>query len=252
MDRMSAFRVVSVGVVLPLLFAAPPAAASSISLDDPAILGTPIVLQTLIGQGSVQVGDKLFDQFFYSSTGDMPDASGVNVIPIVDAYGNYGLRFQGGFVDLYGDGPSDALISYRVTVTEPGFLISDVHLSGNPSVFGKKCHSSRYGCQASGVLGVTETFLLDDPFTELVIYDIDPGPSQLVDWALLTTPLQTLHVQKNILAFADKKKTVATLSFIDQTFSQVTAIPEPSTISLLIVGLAAAWQMRRISRIRRP
>ena len=243
MDRMSAGSVVSVGVVL-LLTAASPVAASSITLGGPTVLGSPVVLGTLIGDGSIQVGDKLFDQFFYSSTGDMPDAYGVNVIPIVDPYGNYGLRFQGGFVDLYGDGPSDALIAYRVSVTDPGFLISDVHLSGNPAVFGKKCYGG-HRCKESGLIGVTETFLLDDPFTELLIFDIDPGPSQFVDWALLTTPLQTLHVQKNILALAGKKS-VATLSFVDQTFSQV-VVPEPSTISLLVVGLAAVWHLRRRS-----
>jgi hypothetical protein len=239
MYRMPAFSAVSVAVVLLVLGAASPAAASSITLGDPIVLGT------LIGDGSITVGDKLFDLFAYSSTGDMPDAFGVNVIPIVDGDGNFGLRFQGGFVDLYGDGPSDALITYRVAATDPLSLISDVHLSGNPAVFGYKCHKS-YHCRESGLIAVTETFLTGDPFTELLIFDVDPGPSRFVDWALLTTPVPTLHVQKDILAYSKSKGTAATLSFIDQTFSQVT-VPEPSTISLLIVGLAGLWRLRRRS-----
>lgn len=66
MYRMSAFSVVSVFVVLLLLIAAPHAAASTITLDDPVVLGT------LLDGGSITVGDKFFDQFSYSPTGDMP------------------------------------------------------------------------------------------------------------------------------------------------------------------------------------
>jgi hypothetical protein len=226
---------VSVVLVLMLLGAVSPAAASSITL------GAPVVLSTLLDSGSVQVGDKLFDQFSYSATGDMPSSSGVNVIEIVDGDGNFGIRFQGGFVDLFGGGPSDALITYRVTATDPLFLISDVRLSGNPAVIGPEG-------EESGLIGVVETFLLDDPFIELVIFDIKPGSTQLVDGAFLTGPLRTLHVQKNILAFANVEGNAATLSFVDQTFSQV-AVPEPSTISLLILGLAAMWRLQRKSGV---
>jgi len=242
MSRISTVSVTSVVVLLVLAFlgAVSPAAASTITLADP--LG----LDGLLEDGSVTVGDKLFDQFAYASTGDMPDASDVNVIPIVDGDGNFGLRFQGGFVDLFDGGdsdpgsPSDALISYRVTVLDPLFLISDVHLAGNPTVFGPDG-------EESGLIGVSETFVPDDPGTTLVIFDIKPGSNQLMDWSLLAGPLRTLHVQKDILAFADAPGNAATLSFVDQTFSQV-LVPEPSTISLLALGLAAAWQLRRRSR----
>lgn len=233
MYRTSAVSVSALVVVVLLLGAVSPVAASSIALDDP------VVLSTLVVGGSITVGDKLFDQFSYSSTGDMPSATGVNVIPIVDGVGNLGIRFQGGFLDLFDDEPSDALIAYRVTVLDPLFLISDVNLAGNPVVIGPP------GAE-SGLIGVSETFLLDDPLVELAIFDIKPGPRVSVDGSLLTIPLQTLHVQKNILAFADGEGSVATLSFVDQTFSQV-AVPEPSTISLLILGLAAAWRLRRKS-----
>jgi PEP-CTERM motif len=86
--------------------------------------------------------------------------------------------------------------------------------------------------------------LSDDPFTELSIYDVQPGSRQLLDWALLTEPVQTLHVQKDIVALADHRGTAATLSFVDQTFSQV-AVPEPSTIRLLTIGIALIWGLRR-------
>jgi hypothetical protein len=228
MYRMSAFSVASVVGVVLLAGAVSPAAASTIC---------PFTLGDLIAEDrSITVGDKLFDQFGYSQTGDMPDAFGVNVLPITDSAGNFGLRFQGGFVDLFGGGPSDALITYRVTVTDPNFRISDVHLAGNPAVIGPEG-------EESGLIGVAETFLPEDPSTMLVIFDSEPGSTQLIDWAL-TGPVPLLHVQKDIIAFADVEGNAATLSFVDQTFSQV-AVPEPSTVSLLILGIAALWGLRR-------
>ncbi len=232
MKRRSAFAVVGVAVVLLLLGVAAPAAASTITLGDP------IVLNALLDSGSITVGDKLFDQFSYSATGDMPAASGVNVIAIQDDDGNYGLRFQGGFVDTFGDGPSDALIAFRVSVLDPMYLISDVHLAGNPDVLGPPGNES-------GLIGLTETFLTDD-LAELSIYNLEPvGGTQLLDWVVLTQPLQSLHVQKNIIAYADDESSVPTLSFVDQTFSQVAAVPEPSTISLLTLGIGLVWALRR-------
>jgi hypothetical protein len=240
MFRISTVSVAALVVAVLLLGAVSPVAASSITCNDS------FVLDTLLDGGSVTAGDKLFDLFTYSATGDMPDASNVNVTPIVDADGNFGIRFQGGFVDVFdGSGPSDpgnpsdALITYRVTVLDPAFLIWNVHLSGNPAVLGPPG-------QESGLVGVSESFLPDDPLTDLAIFDIKPGSKLLTDFDFLVGPLRTLHVQKDIVAFADAQGNAATISFVDQTFSQV-VIPEPSTISLLVLGLAAAWRLRRKS-----
>src|SRR5262245_19529048 len=82
---------------------------------------------------TVVVGDKTFSDFTYSATGDMPSASGVNVIPLTS--GDLGLRFTGAFHDNAGGGASDAAITFTVT-TSGGFHITDAHLSGNPSVIG--------------------------------------------------------------------------------------------------------------------
>ena len=47
--------------------------------------GDSYVLADLINDdGTVTVGDKLFSDFTYAFTGDMPDASGINVIEITD------------------------------------------------------------------------------------------------------------------------------------------------------------------------
>ena len=81
------------------------------------------VTYTGTGDGVI-VGDKLFASFGYLAAGDMPGARGVQVVGIQDTGGDLGLRFQGGFGDSpFLAGPSDALITYTVTVLDPSRLI---------------------------------------------------------------------------------------------------------------------------------
>lgn len=192
------------------------------------IIGTPVQLSTLVGNptGTMLVGDKLFENFGYTFTGDMPSAAGVNVVPIQDDLGNYGIRFQGAFVDLASSvGGSDALITYRVTATGEGLLISDAHLAGNPNLLG-----------TTGSVSVTETFLplgANGEYT-MQIFDDEQQPDspQLTDSTVFAVPVKSLNVQKDILIHAGNQS--GTLSFVDQTFSQ---IPEATTFTLAFVGL---------------
>ncbi len=200
------------------------------------IIGTPVALSTLAGvpNATITVGDKLFEQFGYTATGDMPGAAGVNVVPIQDDAGNYGIRFQGGFADLASSqGGSDALITYKVTATDLGKLISDAHLQGNPNLLG-----------TTGSISVTETFLPLGPGGEytMEIYDDEqnPGQPKLVDWVYFLPPVRSLNVQKDILIIAGNQ--TATLSFVDQTFSQT---PEATTLTLALVSLVSLAGYRR-------
>ena len=189
--------------------------------------------------GSIPSGDKLFDDFEYTSTGDMPDASRVNVRAIQDPVtGDYGLTFEGGFADLQGGGSSDAVIRYRVTVQDPSQYIVGVHMAGNPAVVG-----------GDGAVSVTETFLPTDPNTIMAIFDNSPGDHSLLSWAALDEDqrIRTLHVQKDIFANA-ANEALATISFIDQTFEQV---PEPATTALMLLGaggMGLVFGRRRSSR----
>jgi hypothetical protein len=207
------------------------------------IIGTPVVLSTLVVPGAtIVVGDKTFAGFTYSITGDMPPATLVNVIPITDDAGNFGIRFQGAFIDTTGAvGGSDALITYTVT-TDASHLISDAHLEGNPTRLG-----------TLGSMSVTETFLplgANGQFTMKIYDDQNVTPPKLIDNTIFTTPVKTLNVQKDILGLAKVDQSspnapqTVTMSFVDQTFSQI-VIPEPTTVALLFAGTFGFASIRR-------
>jgi len=215
-------------------------------------LGDAVKLSTLVNNPAAEVvaGDKKFTGFSYLFTGDMPGPDGVNVVPILDdlddadpTTGNYGIEFQGAFMDLVSSaGGSDALIKYMVEVTDPLYLISDAHLAGNPHLIGE-----------NGSISVTETFLplgQNGEYT-MAIYDdeIHPTP-KLVDWTYFNPPVRKLNVQKDILARAvvgtGTNGNTATLSFVDQTYSQI-RIPEATTLTLAFISLVSLAGYRRRS-----
>ncbi len=196
--------------------------------DAATILGDEILLDLLIEEElSITVGDKLFTDFGYASTGDMPSAAGVNVIPIMDTDGNFGIRFQGAFVDLASspDG-SDALITYKVSVLDDSMQIVGANLQGNPALLGD-----------FGSISVVESFLPDVDTVVLEIFDDEFLGLQMTDTTTLDDPTSMLLVQKDISAIAvgEQGEGTATLSFVDQTFIQV---PEPTALGLLSLGLA--------------
>jgi hypothetical protein len=231
-----------VGALLLMTCFSPWTASCSAAL----IIGAPVALSTLIvPEATIIVGDKTFGGFTYTITGDMPPAPLVNVVPITDDAGNFGIRFQGAFIDTTGAvGGSDALITYTVTA-DASHLISDAHLEGNPSRLG-----------ALGSMSVTETFLplgANGQFTMKIYDDQNVTPAKLVDNTIFTTPVRTLNVQKDILGLAKVNQSspigTVTLSFVDQTFSQI-VVPEPTTIALLFAGTFGFVLTRRRSSLR--
>ena len=194
-------------------------------------LAATVPLSDLLDGGEFVSGDKVFTDFTYSKNGDMPPAEGVNVVDITDGDGNFGIRFQGAFIDSAGGNASDGLITFNVSVPENIDLeIVGVNLLANPAVFG-----------GPGLASVTETFVPTIPDDKLVVYDFGGGDDKLVD-SIALSGYKTLPVQKDIILHAMGDGAV-TMSFIDQTFVQ--QVPEPAGFALLLGSFAGLGLLRR-------
>jgi hypothetical protein len=225
--------------------AASPAGAALVNLTPAAGTSnsaTSVTLADLVG-GNVMgltVGDKTFTGFSYSPSGDMPTAANVNVLGFKDGAGNWGVTFQGAFLDLPGGGASDAAVRFVVGVA-PGQTapnprkITDAHLQ-----------LGGVGMGANSFFTVDESFAPDSNNTlSAFMSTIAPGGTQLNDSTIFGTPLTTLHVTKDILALAGAGSFLpARATVIDQSFSQ-TPIPEPATVMLGLTGLALVGVNRR-------
>jgi len=182
------------------------------------------------GLGNIVLGDKTFSGWSYSSIGpDMPGAANVTVQAQLIA-GNIGLEFLGSWHANPGNGLETAIINYLVTTTG-GWLISDVHLDGDPTVNG-----------GNGQVQVLES--VSDPanhntvlLNTLSIYDIVSGTSRttrLNDFLFTNPQLPSLFIEKTIMASSDSPTTVAGVLHIQQSFSQV---PEPGSLAMIVTGL---------------
>lgn len=196
-----------------------------------------VALSDLITNGgSVVSGDKLFHQFSYSYTGDMPKGDSVLVSSVQNS-GQYGIRFFGGFDDLSGGGPSTATLSYRVSVMNPNLGITGSTLSGNPAVL------------KSGFFTIEASFASLPPSKNLMIYDKVPGGTQLVDDVVFDSVYPSMEVKINMTGDSTSDRGAVTMSFADQTFTQG-VVPEPTSLliwmgSALLVGMVTVLYRRR-------
>jgi hypothetical protein len=192
------------------------------------------------GIDGITVGDKQMNGFVYSPIGDMPPATSVEVLGYQDPSGNWGLSFQGTFMDLPGGGVSDAMIRFVVNI-DPNFLrqgyrITDAHLNLN---------GVGVGTPDSGFF-VDESFAPDSSQTLSTFKStFAGGTTKLTDSTIFNPPLTTLHVTKDIMAIASSASgQPARASVIDQSFSQ-TIVPEPTSLILALVGLIGFLGYRR-------
>jgi len=203
----------------------------------------PVTLEDLVSGRipTITVGDKLFSDFRYTATGDMPAASLVNVIPLIEAspVALWGITFQGAFHDFAGGGESSATIRYKVTVTDSDLVITDIHLRGDPKILPDPPLGSGF---------TTGQLLIDqDPLVELLVENVSsPASVVLVDKVVLDIGYSVLDVDTFITANADVG--VANISFLDTMFSQGPSggdIPEPASLSVLALGALGLLARRR-------
>jgi hypothetical protein len=202
--------------------------------------GQAINLATVINNGlQIQIGDKLFADFSFSysdltlgGSGDIPlVSSNVNLTALSNIIG-YGLEFTQP-LSAIGQKTKDVALRYSATVTDPNFLISDVHLAitgaagnGGLGSVGESVFVGGFGANQVGTLQATL-----------------PHSSNDVTTALIVPPVTQLYVEKDVLVTGGSAANgFATVTIIDQTFSQ---IPEPSTALLVGLGLLAVVALKR-------
>jgi hypothetical protein len=216
---------------------------------------------------TITVDDKIFGDFSLKTTGSsMPAAAGINVSGIGSLLGNdIGLEFQGAFHAQPFSGSSDDLLRFSVTVTDPAYLITDAHMSGNPNA------------HTGGVISATDSFstsaLNTNPFNTFDIHSqqdvtgaILGGDTVSSNSTVFAGPGYTkLYVSKDILAdsgyffldpitgiFTQRSNGNPNMSYVDQQFSQTRHVPEPASFALVGLGLLGsgfvAYRRRKMAQ----
>ena len=197
-----------------------------------------VALSELIdNNASFTVGDLVFDQFMVSFGGEMPGPSSINVVELEQS-GDFGIRFQGGFLDVPADGPSFLTVSYRVTPVDGSTFLGST-LSTNTTAIGV------------GQVSVTSTFA-GLPGNTLTVFDSSTAGTDLLNTTVFDPATSELNVSFTI--DAQSTQGAVTVSFVDQTFNQSAGgvIPEISSMAGWSLTLVVACVAFRFHRRRKP
>ncbi len=190
-------------------------------------------LSDLLAPGATLAsGDFVFSNFTYQPPTGPPAPSAVTVTPYTDSSGFNGIQIGGGFQQT-GPGTADVRLSYTVTDTR-GARVTEVHMDGNPFLTPMNANGSAIVTESVFAPGIAT------PVAAGQINSTSPPGSQSTTLTLNPPgPYATLSVTKDVLLTVSPRSgatapDVASVSFIDQTFS---VVPEPASVVMMGLGL---------------
>ncbi|HUI08217.1 MAG TPA: PEP-CTERM sorting domain-containing protein [Verrucomicrobiae bacterium] len=182
---------------------------------------------------SIYIADKLFGEFNYIAGGDTNNFTdmSISLTAISNSFG-YGIKISAPF-HTSDTQLKDFIIDYSVTVSNAPFLISDLHLDYNGIFSGSAFSSVTESVFDHNGIGVNQ-------LNQIQVYEPPYGMMQTNLY--LDTPQMKLYIEKDIELGGNATGDQASISAINQVFSQ---IPEPSSMILTAVGIASLWFWRR-------
>lgn len=233
--KLKVFTTMAVSALVAAILSLIPTTASAVTTNLTA--GEEINLATVINSGlSVWIGDKVFEGFSWDNL-NAPDVAASNVdLKAILNLNDIGFRLTLQPTLTAGDTDfKDIVFEYTVAVTNSSNLISDIHLgitgATSGDAIGSVGENAFAGGFGAGLVGHVEASL--------------PGPPTN-SVTNLNYPVAELWIKKDIIVSGnfnfDNAGEYASISTIDQTFSQ---IPEPSTVLLVGLGLLGAVAVNR-------
>ena len=202
-------------------------------------VGSTMADYVALGSTGCQIGDKVFYNFFYSSSGGglgvAVPASAVTLSPVgADTY-NPGIAFSSDNWFVPGGSTTrtsviDSSISFTVTVLPGGHPIDDASLT-----------LGSFDQVGAGTASIGETVLAADGFTQLGFMGV--GTNGQLAAEVNFAPTSTIQISKNFALFVPQNGTGSIrVSSFTENFSE---IPEPVGAILIGSGLLALGAWRR-------